>query len=157
MVGKIIKLKPKKEIRKPGSIKKEGKVINADFKKLKINLEKNLKALPKDKHLDYELFNKCRELIATKLVGHGNYSMDINLRYKKIVYGLKEYRKEIKKLKNSKEIIDLNMNRIIKVFYNELKEANNFVEFYNVIIDFDEAFYSNVESKLHSIFRRVRE
>ena len=122
MVGKIIKLKPKKEIRKPGSIKKEGKVINADFKKLKINLEKNLKALPKDKNLDYELFNKCRELIATKLVGHGNYSMDINLRYKKIVYGLKKYRKEIKKLKNSKEIIDLNMNRIIKVFYNELKK-----------------------------------
>jgi len=157
MVGKIIKLKPRKEIRKPGYIKKEGKIINANFEKFRMDMTKNLKELPKDKYLDYENFNKCRELIATKLINHSNYSMDINLRYKKIVHGLKEYRKKVKELKNSKEIIDLNMNRIIKVFYDELKESENFVEFYNVMIDFDEAFYSNVESKLHSIFKKVRE
>ena len=49
------------------------------------------------------------------------------------------------------------MNRIIKVFDEKLKESENFVEFYNIIIDFDEAFYSHVESKLYSIFRKVRE
>ena len=80
-MGRIIKLKPKKKIKKPGIQEREHKVI--DFEIYKQKITKNLKKLPKDKHLDYETFEKCRQLIATKLINHENYSMDINLRYKK--------------------------------------------------------------------------